>query len=1847
MGTPLGPYDTNTVRDRVRQWQEQVGVVITAEDLPAPHEHEARPQATAKPKERVRRAADSEKPREDGKDIAAKRRSGRRKSKMEEEERKGSRSISAPRKRIVSDGHWRKQRSPPVSDTSSAIRSQTASQRTTLQDDGIRVRPMREGAERRRQRRQRKEEDTPKGSKEIPNNDGIRVYSTPSPKRDDHLKPVRDQRDTGKSSGSVSGGRSDEDRPSSRTSPLSPVKNEHHASDKASGSSPKPSRLEVQESQGRSASRRKEKTPEKSPGTPVPPNSNGKGSFESQTPKITSVKDISHGEERESSQSNPPLAPPITSNRIEAWLCDTPDPFIDAKPNSKESVAPLKAKIKERKGSFAEVTEFHDHNGSPKTRESGDKGAQDDSVRRRQRRKRNPSDSEARPALEDNQPEDPPGPEVQAPELKAPEVETPEKAVELPVILEDVPALSPTSLKRRGAKRDSSSPVRRKRKSRPKDSTEELTPPASELSIPSPLETSGSRTQSLPLNVPPRRPFPSTGAHRLSTIASVDTLNTMAASTTPASECEGSQVTARPNNSDDVSEMEARDYFDPDSMPMPQGKDRGLKRRLTTHADLISVLSLPKAGNNSIKSARSVRTTRSRLATATIGDIMHELATDETKYMRELRTLVDGVIPVLLTCVLSKSDSAVAAGLFDPNLGVATDPNFTRPIVDMGIALERLKALHRRIPLEDPNAILTWAQGAQKVYTEYLKAWRMGFQDVVVNLAPAAEGSGKSESKARSAEEESLYGGLPMNEDGDVVNGDGERVDVAFLLKRPLVRLKYLAKTLKGINYIQHSPAAETLATKYQNLVTEARRRSNEERARLEDQAANNIDPTRAREPRTLAPLTGVSIDRARRVRARDYFNMELQHSSGQRVDCRVELLLRDDPPERGSSGDLLVCEVDGTGRWLLFPPISLGRVSARNGDTQGEIILMIRGIHSRGEEWKELFVLRSDDEQAGFEWVQMIGLTPIPPEITRMQSFISKHEHPRRKSAPSSPQPAGTSTPTSTPTKSRTPSPRDVMIPIGEQANEASKQWGAETPKDGSDVSRRTVSSVSPPSSERSRLQKKPKDASISTSLSRSDTVIATPTKRPERRFEMSSTQGEFIESPTSSAGPSIHVSSAEQSSGSGLRRMKAKRQSRHLDDVSPTKSSLSSRYIEHGQQQQTQLDDYMYRERHSDIDSILASSVIGTISDGINGSDLARRGSEQREVSPESLPTSRKSAAETHSESSRPKIHRAPSSVPSMELPVIPKIRKSSNTGSTPLASETEAQSQTLVAPLSEERTPSKLQKKRPDLSGKESMPAAEEEPPPPPPPPHRSPSPVQLKGTKTPDLGSPTVQNKPRRRSSSPLKHEYEPSSASEYTSSESEVSISDGEGESSESSGEEELEDGDAPTPLLPMGALHRFAKVSPQGSMYSLPGGNATLSPSQSASQTPYKTVPQQPSKGTKTIASIFSWSEKGMWESLHPDECSILVTPGLIEAFEMSAAHSRPRTSGSDNGSGSISTPVHESEQPLVALELTPLVQLRRGTALDISIRSPPTANSKIQCGNNIMFRSRSPEECEALYAMINHARINNPTYIALQNARGPYNEGFASSMDRRNSTRSSWWHFGSGGAGAGRSSYRASSGRASSIAATESSVGSFTSAFSALRRFGNGGRLFNVAKSTISSRQGGSNNTDSIYSSSSGSSTPLPPGDPTATVANNGNAIGGLSNTKIRLYQRESASKWRDMGSARLTITRPPPGGAVPGSPGYKQHGYSGNEKRILIHGKTKGECLLDVCLGESCFERVARTGIALSAWEESMGPNGEVGMIGAKGGVGGTKARVYMIQMKSEAETAYTFSLVGKLRY
>ncbi|KAK8182499.1 hypothetical protein BC567DRAFT_158127 [Phyllosticta citribraziliensis] len=1647
LGKGPEPINNASIKAKIQKWQAAGGGAVVVEDAPATPSPRKKAQITVA------------KPKANGLD-------------------KEVQEAVTPKKRVVSDGRWRKDRSPakdPQSKPNAWVRT---ARKPSPKEEEKPPEPKKSAV--------RKFVPQP-----VYGPDGTRVMAVRRRRKSSASKSSEEDRTIRRSRRDLE----DEEPPRPNYSPESPAVRGARSED---------------ELRRRRKARRRREPGEHLSSPPAQDDSDRRRSRRASHRSRHSSPGPQGDDTPTSTKDAPPRSTPETptgvfGTRVEAWLSGTPDPFGEGKENGKEQ------KRRRRSG----------RHSSSSTEESDDLSA-DDAPRRRRP-----------PALDSEN-------------LITVEYDS------------SAPSSPASPLKRRGATRGSESPIRSR------SSTLPATIPENEVvsSIDSSVDTiDHQQAFAEPLGrVPTKREFPTTG-RKLSTIVSVETPDPKGAKRAVS---QHSDDTVGPD--DVASKGPSLSRRPTDSVSTVTGRTRPStrsRRRLVSHADVISVLSMPEEEQNrsrSIVSARSIRTSRSRLATATMDDLMRELRSDESKYMRELRTLVDGVIPVLLTCVLSKSDAAVAAGLFSK--GKKDDPHITKPIVDMGIALERLKSLHKRIPKERPESLLMWAQSAHKVYSDYVKSWRLGFQDVVVNLAPASD---KENTRTpRDAESE-----MARNEDGYVVNGDGERVDVAFLLKRPLVRLKYLAKTFKGINILKPSDRASEMATKYQILVEDARRRSYEERARLEDESAANIDPTRARDPRSLAPLTGVCIDHTRCVRARDYFDMTLLHSSGQEVDCKVELLLRDDAPGRGISGDLLICEVDSTGRWLFFPPILKSRLSARNGDYQGEIVVMVRGSKSGGDEWQELLTLRTDVEEVGFEWVQMLGLTPIPPKVTRAKSF--KQEKARPPSSLGSSR-LTVETGSTLPLSSRTPSPREIQIPIGEQASEIASRWTIETPE------RQRTHSPTAPALKRSKAQRHSRDDPRTRRGSRDSSVQES---LPATSSQTSQTQPDYDFSVVDT---SSYLTQSTQST-------------RSTTSVETKKGGYSVWYPPSG------TDEDSYSDRSEEEEHIpLAAKIL--------------------------KPFSR---------------NRRTSSVPTTDMPTVNRLRKPS-----PAQAPTRNDPPPEPAPAEKESTsPNKLQKKRFTLPFTKDSAEKEPDDVPPPPPPHRVVSPAPLRTGGTPNLSPTAATYKGHRRTSSPLKHEYHPSTCSD-SSGDSDLSYSDEDSIFSESS-EDELEAADV-LGSLPATPMETFKRQSPPESLYTSP--NDTLTPSQSASQAPYRTVPSTSTRPLKSVATLMAWSDKGMWTALHPEECSIVVTPGLIEAYEMSAAHSKD-TPDKEAVQAAAGT------QPLVALELTPLVPLSRGTALDISIRSPPTANSKLKVGANIMFRSRSQDECELLYGYINSARINNPTYIALQNARGPSArpDTWGALMDRRNDERSdpsimggsSWW-----GSLARRGTYRAKSTRAiSTSAGTTSSVNTIGSAFSALKRFSTSKGLFNIAKSSIHSSGDGSRSrsTDSLTMECE-SSTGASPSKPVSPTDPFGNGLPvGITNPKIRLYSRESSSRWRDMGKARLSIMRP----SRPSTPSQNVRiGQGGpgqrdpeNEMRIVVLGKTKGETLLDVTLGESCFERVGRLGIAVSVWEDTVGTDGDLGGVPAVGGVAGTRARVFMIQMKTERDCAYCFSLLGKLRY
>ena len=213
---------------------------------------------------------------------------------------------------------------------------------------------------------------------------------------------------------------------------------------------------------------------------------------------------------------------------------------------------------------------------------------------------------------------------------------------------------SPKSpLQRRGARKASSRSTRRERRrvSQQKDSPEISMPEP--FSIPEQKDelTPNGPESTLPLRPPgftARRPFPSVGEHCLSTIMSIETLN-------PSYQHEPVPTRMSSTLSKDGfgdrqkrGQSEARDQHDPNSLP----RRKSAKSGLTKHSDLMSVVSLPRRSSKSIRRNRSVRSHGSRLQTASVEDLMSELEADERRYMRELRTLVDVLIHVLLSSVL-------------------------------------------------------------------------------------------------------------------------------------------------------------------------------------------------------------------------------------------------------------------------------------------------------------------------------------------------------------------------------------------------------------------------------------------------------------------------------------------------------------------------------------------------------------------------------------------------------------------------------------------------------------------------------------------------------------------------------------------------------------------------------------------------------------------------------------------------------------------------------------------------------------------------------------------------------------------------------------------------------------------------------------------------------------------------------------------------------------------------------------------------------------------------------------------------------------------------------------------
>lgn len=1080
----------------------------------------------------------------------------------------------------------------------------------------------------------------------------------------------------------------------------------------------------------------------------------------------------------------------------------------------------------------------------------------------------------------------------------------------------------------------------------------------------------------------PRLPPPTKGHHELSTIMSDDGSSAVSSALT------GSDATSRVTQS---TRTESTVASKSSQTALKKQQTLG-KKRITSHSDLMSVLSLPDQAavpqDMRNRSRPSLRRHKGVPAGFSEDDLLKEFVQDENLYNRELKTLVDGVIPVLLADVVNNSD---AKNLFSSSGGNQADA-ISKAVVGMGVALEKIRNAHKKAPIHDIRRLANWAHGIVSMYNSYLNAWRLGFQDLVVNLAPAA---------GQPEDEDSLLDALPRDENGDVINADGERVAVAYLLKRPLVRIKHLAKLIKCIDSIVANQDTAQLLRDFQELLEKSRRRHREETARIEDEDAINTDATRCRDVRTLAAVLPPVIDPSLQVNAKDIFSLSFAHSNGQRLECQVELVYRDNPLKPEQRGDLLIRDPgnrkESKKPYLLFPPIPMHLCSARTGDGNFDMVIMLRGAY-KNRTWHELLSLTADDEDQILDWLDLLPLNPVPPREPE-PSVVGDDE---------------------------LDASRDVPVGVARPV----------TPR-GAGVPHAAVGAVRP----QSPLVKSPQ-------REQADTAKPQPP-------------------------PSYNVMN---------------------------------------------WDDGTYQEE------------------------------------------------------------------PSL-LPQPLKIKKSPPVDSIP------------------------------------------EDDVPPPPPAHRSlpPTPEDKQDSNLLAPPEPTGGDRVKRRRSSPLKHEYLPSDVSSGSGSPSPE-------QSDEDSSDDDLDSMDIPETELGV-SITKPQDVPPPPQIQSvLSQSDCSVTPSNSASQA-CGVYPARESVGgnentTRYMATLSRWSDRGVWKDLTKQPCAIVVSAGLIEAY---AYHP-------GNGGKAIRL----DEQPLIALDLTPLVLVRQSTALDLEIRSSVQTHSRLYetyNGGNFRFRCHSAPECFALYMAVHQARLTNQKFIQLENEARfrSFGEQQNGEPDDRAGRRRSWF----GRKNSYRSAPRGHARSQDGESAAHSSTPSATSFLKRLTQSGN--TAFNLEHSSVDRQSRGGSGQNSLYtsgsSSASGGNTPRSPSVST------GNAPGqrgpmDAENIRVRLHLLVSSTKWEDCGNCILKIRRPPPGWhqAL-----LADHGL---EKRITVLSLPKKEdeepkVLLDAVLGSGCFSGMGSRGIVCGIWEEVKDADGVVGMVPAKANPGG-KIKKYCFQLATAAEANWVLRMV-----
>lgn len=308
IGQPLGPYDTNSVRAKVRKWQQQGGGVVVANDAVYYEEEEDEENTSTvdssleKPAPARGRASHSSK----------------------------ARSSSTPRKRVISDEHWKLNRHAPQSQTPQPKLPPPNKRVAEYTSNDTLGSP-------RREKKDAGREDRPRPSPVSRSRERNRASAPP-----DSLYRHRKSKSS-KDLDTKFGGQHD-----------TPHHERLHSSSRPRSASKSTPNLK---SEGSGRHRTKSLPPggdiertERSRGPPPAPEPNAN---KNRTPLKAPPKGgiFTHMLDESKKMFAKPEPPKLKGSRIDTWLSGTPDPFVRDAASDVEIPAPLNMKMRTRRSS--------------------------------------------------------------------------------------------------------------------------------------------------------------------------------------------------------------------------------------------------------------------------------------------------------------------------------------------------------------------------------------------------------------------------------------------------------------------------------------------------------------------------------------------------------------------------------------------------------------------------------------------------------------------------------------------------------------------------------------------------------------------------------------------------------------------------------------------------------------------------------------------------------------------------------------------------------------------------------------------------------------------------------------------------------------------------------------------------------------------------------------------------------------------------------------------------------------------------------------------------------------------------------------------------------------------------------------------------------------------------------------------------------------------------------------------------------------------------------------------------------------------------------------------------------